>query len=246
MKKIMSIVLSALLAFSLFACGESKSIDEQFMDSLAKGLEARWVLVDAEDEKEVITKEDWKGYFDAEYNEISKYKDEEFEDVNLEKWAKKYIDSIAASKDALRYFGTNQWESKYFSGVYHDRAEALYEINAITPVPVATERENELNEVLSDGEVSKMTEKIFSKVKFEKIKDEYGWKDYEAVVENTTSVDFSYFEFSVDLIDKEGVTVETALVNVQDWSSGEKAKFKFSTDEKFSKMDINHAQWYFE
>jgi hypothetical protein len=86
-------------------------VDEKFMESLANGLEARWVLTEAKEEN--LLKTDWESYFNAEYEQIKVYKDQTFQDKNLESWAKKYIGSIEESIEALAYYGTNQWQQKY-------------------------------------------------------------------------------------------------------------------------------------
>lgn len=222
-----------------------KSVDEWFMLNLAKGLESRWFLAEKNEKNDTVTKEDWESYFSAEDNFINNFKDETFEDKNLEKWSKEYINCIVQSKEALKYFGTNQWDSKYTNGIYQDRAQALYNINAIVPVPVSEQWQENLDGLVINGEVSDMVYKLLESVKFKETADEYGWKTYECIVENTTNTNFEYFAFNVDLIDEDGVTVRTESAYAEQWSAGEKTRFIFETDEKFEKMNIVSAEWYF-
>ena len=226
------------------ACGlDERSTDEKFLDHLAKGLDARWALTNADENKEVLTKTDWERYFDAEYNEIIEFEYATFDDPNLGKWAGVYIDSIVRSKEALPYFGTNQWDTKYHSDIYNDRVHAIYEIYAISTIPVSAENEATLIGMVSDGEVIDMTNDLFNKVHFDLVEREYGSATYEAVVENTTSVDFSYFSFDIDLIDEDGVTVGTESAYVENWNPGEKIRFSFWTSEEFAEMEVNRASW---
>ncbi len=220
--------------------------EDDFLKDLASGLEARWVLTTANEEaNKTDTAKDWESFFDAEYDAISKYADADFEDKTMTKLAKQYVECIVQSKECLPYVGTNKWESKYTNGVYNDRVETLYEINAIRPIPVSEENKESLRGLLTDGEVTKMVRDLLKTVKFKKVEDEYGWKTYQAVVKNSTTVDFEYFSFEVDLIDKDSVTLTTASANVQNWKSGETSRFEFSTDEKFSKMEVEYASWYY-
>lgn len=249
MKKRMSLLLIMIMIISTFAisgCTSGKA-DDKFMIALAKGLEARWELTDkADNNKDAVdTKADWEGFFNAEYDQIKSYKDAEFEDADLGKWAKTYINSIEESIDCLQYFGSNQWDTKYYNGAYQKRVEALYKINSIRKIEVSEESEGSLTELITNGEVSNMASKLLKSVKFEKTEEEYGWKTYQAVCENTSSANFDYFSFSVGLIDKDGVTLTTEEAMVNKWSSGEKVRFEFSTDEEFEKMELKYASWNF-
>lgn len=50
---------------------------------------------------------------------------------------------------------------------------------------------------------------MLKSIKFKKVKDEYSWKDYESVVENTTGSDMEYFYLDVKLIDSDDVIIES-------------------------------------
>lgn len=81
-------------------------------------------------------------------------------------------------------------------------------------------------------------------INFENVKTEYDWSDYEAVVENSTSVNFEGLEINVKLLDKDGVTVSDELVWVDNWNKGEKKKLEFSTDKSFSEMKWELGSYY--
>lgn len=249
MKKTIALILTSVLllaTLSFTACSSGNS-DDAFLSALAQGLEARWAMTNKfdndEDSKE--TKAGWESWFNAEYDKIQSYKDSEFENADLGKWAKKYIESIEESIDCLQYYGTNQWNEKYSNGAYQRRVAALYKINSIVPIEVSGDYESNLSDLLTDGEVSEFASKVLKNTEFKKIEDEYGWKTYQAVIENTSSANFSYFSLTVGLVDKDGVTVETEEPMVEQWNAGEKTRFEFSTDEKFEKLDVKYASWDF-
>ena len=78
-------------------------------------------------------------------------------------------------------------------------------------------------------------------IEFKLDNNEYGWKDYSAVVENTTSQDFDSFYLNIKFVDADGITVDTTTASADDWKSGEKVKFTFMTDAKFEEI-----QWDYE
>lgn len=202
MKRILSFILCTLLVMSTCSCSGGKSVDEQFISSLEKGLEARWKL---SDQVTTPTKEDWEKYVKAELDEISKFKEEKFEDEKLEKAAKTYIQSMEDTKKILKYVNTNQWTTKYDMDIYMTRTKALYDINQIKTLEVKDEFKENLTDLLSTGEAASLAKKIMEDVKFKKIKDEYDYRTYAAVIENTSAIDFQTFWISVALYDKNGI-----------------------------------------
>lgn len=240
MKRILSFILCTLLVMSTCSCSGGKSVDEQFISSLEKGLEARWQLTD---KTNTPTKEDWEKYVKAELDEILKYKDEKFEDKKIEKVAKTYIKSIEDTKKILKYVNTNQWMTKYDMGIYMTRTKALYDINQIKTLEVKEEYKEDLTRLISTGEAASLAKKIMEDVKFKKVKGEYDYRTYAAIIENTSTIDFQSFWLSVALYDKNGIIVDTQDVYVSSWNAGEKAKFEFGTSKEFSKIKIKNVTW---
>ena len=85
---------------------------------------------------------------------------------------------------------------------------------------------------------------MLKSIKFEKVKEEYDWKEYEAVVDNTTGVDFESFFLDVKLLDSDGVIVESIPVSPNgSWGKGQKVKLTFMTDKSFEKIEWT-AEYY--
>lgn len=57
-------------------------------------------------------------------------------------------------------------------------------------------------------------------------------------MENTSDIDFDYFDVEVTLLDDDGVNLHTTYANVSNWKQGTKARFDFSTDEQFAKIEL--------
>ena len=80
---------------------------------------------------------------------------------------------------------------------------------------------------------------IVDHVSFELVEKSYGWKTYQATVENTTDKDFEYFSFEISLLDENGVIIKNDYASINNWGSGQKAVFEFETDVDFESMEIN-------
>ena len=105
-----ALILIAILSVGLLAScsstsssSETKFADEDFINSLARGLEDRWDIDDkltAEGDNSV------QGYRDciqAELDQLEKYQDADFEDPELQKKAKAYIDLLNKSMEVAEY-----------------------------------------------------------------------------------------------------------------------------------------------
>ena len=120
----------------------------------------------------------------------------------------------------------------------------MYEIDSVKPIPVSDEsRTTNLQPILTEGETLSLVNDLLNSVEFKKVEDDWGWRTYATVVENTTSIEFSYFAFEIDLYDKDGVKLTTEYASVDNWKAGEKSRFSFYTDEKFTEMKVARASW---
>ena len=73
---------------------------------------------------------------------------------------------------------------------------------------------------------------------FELVSKSYGWADYEAVIENITDKTFETFNVDINLLDADGIILETAYAWVENFAPGKKAKLEFSTDTAFESYEI--------
>lgn len=239
----LSLLLGLLFAIGscLLICGcSSKSVDDQFISSLEKGLSARWAKMDDADE----SKSYYEGVVNAELDEVSKFSEESFEDENLGKLAKEYIEILNRSLKTLDYYGNDNKLETEWNKVKDDRAACLVKINEIKPLEFSNESDQEeFESLLNEGKVVQNVRKIIKAANFKITKDDGYGKTCVAMIENTSDEEFDYFELEYKLLDKDGNTLESSFVSTSNWKPGEKAKFEFWTDENFKKIEVSSCEY---
>lgn len=78
---------------------------------------------------------------------------------------------------------------------------------------------------------------------FEQTAEEYGYKTYTAIVENTSEYNLKSFYADVSLLNSDGVLVGTECASADIWQAGQKAQFEFTTDEDFATTTITINPW---
>ena len=258
--KIKSILLPIIMSVTLFTVGcssnkveEPKSQDTKFIVDVEKALEDRWRYVskvesgkiDVESESKYL-----KECVNKELSRLEKYEDANFNDARLRGIMLDYLDALNTQLDAVKYYSSDygKYDDLWTEG-YNLRSTAIVELVDDYGLRVD---ENYLDEIKDNAQVvkendnlNKEIEKISKSIEFVKVNEEYGYKDYSAVVENTTSVKFDDFYVDVKLIDEDGIIVDTNTVGAQNWGPGEKVKFEFSTDKDFEKMEWS-CEYYME
>lgn len=248
------VLLAAL--FTLVGCGnggsnissstssEEKVYDSDFMSDLAKGLEARWELVDNATTDE-MTAANYKEALNKELDMIKDYKDKKFADSILQEYAISYINELNNGIEVADTLGADSFYEEW-PAHQNQRTKILNDINNIQEIPV-TDKEI-LNQLLAQGkEVEAENKKeeainnLVSGFEFqlnEEKSDEY-YKYYSVVAENTTEYNISHLSLNVKLYDENDVNIETNYAYTDDWTPGEKTQFEFSTSETFSTIKLN-------
>lgn len=247
-KKLFSVLLCVLVAAFLAACGSGggKSVDESFISSEAKGLQARWDLSDQQDKESLNDGDSFVACVDAELSSVSEYKDAEFEDETLGNLAKEYIEILEKSKElAANYYDKNYstFDSEY-TPLSQRRSQIIKKFSEDYQLPIDDAHTDTLKTFIADADLTIAVQDIISSTTFEMVEDDYGWKKYQAVVENTTDKTFESFWFNIDLVDSDGVVVETQEAYTDNWKPGSKNRFEFSTEAEFEKIEISTAEWY--
>lgn len=241
-KKIVTLLVMLITgAMLLSGCSMQKSTDEAFLDDMAAGLEARWEFADSDEDSD--DKEGWEKCINFEYDKIHKYKNKKFEDKKLGKLAKAYINLIDESKKDLKYYGNDAKFTAKMDEITYQRAAIIYKLIKSGDLKIDKKYKDDIDEFKEVGKTYLAVNKIMEKADFKQTKDEYGWKTYDAVVENTTSSDFSYFNFNINLIDKDGTVVETTMASTDNWEAGTKHRFEFTSDSKFSKVEVKSCDY---
>lgn len=253
----------------LVGCGNQESKEEEkepqyadkaYIEDMSKGLQARWDLNSKDEQKEgydeiLIQSEEYKkmmlSYIDAELDVIEKYKEEKFEDSKLQELAIKYINLLNQHKEVCNYM-TVDYE-KYdeeFQPIYNERSNVIETMVNDYGMTVDEKHQGTLDDFLTNSKLvteKKANEEAISKmldgIQFKETTNDYGIRTYQATVENTTDIDFKSFNVNINLLDKEGVIVETAYDQVSAFSKGAKVRFEFSTDKEFDSTQVIADWW---
>ena len=237
--------------------------DEDFVKDMAKGLEARWTLNEQDESKEGYDAIDLQSseykdmmisYINAELDCIGKYKDEKFEDSKLQEETISYINLLNDHIEICDYIPVDYY-GKYleeFQPIYDGRSKIIQDMADNYGLTVSDKFQSNLDEFKTNSKLvqekdaqEQAIESMLSNITFEEVPDEYAgdWKTYQGVVENTTGSDFSTFAVNINLLNADGVIVETAYDQVSNFTNGAKAQFEFSTDKEFTSTEVT-VQYY--
>lgn len=236
------------------ATTEEYFADDDFMAALSQGLEDRWSLDDGseyeyytDEHKEIYTK-----YVNAELDKVEDFTTKKFKDTTLQEKAIKYINALKAQKEALDYVTVDpeQYEEKWGTA-YNERSKLITEFVNNYNLTVSddyanTLKEFEINakEVEQNEEIKESIQEMLASVEFQAERDEYSdWVTYTGVIENTAGVDFNSFEININLLDKDGMIVESLFDSISNLKKGQKAKIEFSTDQEFKTTSLEINYW---
>lgn len=242
--KVLAILMTVILAIgAMAACSSSdepKYSDKDFMKSLAKGLEDRWDI----SEKGDNTVESYKNCIQAELDQVEQYQSATFEDSVLQEKALAYINVLKDSMDNVEYAFSDDNYDKW-SDLYDKRTMMIKDFVDNYELKVGSKYQDTLDELVANGKSAgvqadqkEAIEKLVSGLTFEMIENDYGWKKYQAVLENTTDYDIEELGLDVSLLDKDGVIVATEYASADNVSKGQKAKLEFETDQEFDKYEL--------
>jgi len=262
MKKRIGLALLLLLIGLLlpspyyFTGDKSNTYDNEFINSLAKGLNNRWGIVnlnenDKDKGKDKITIKDYRDYIDCELIEIDKYNNRNFKDPKLKEFAKAYINNLKETREAIlkRKFVdspfTDEWE-KY----QRKRYELLLDINSIVKIPVKDKKS--LNEILKSGKVIKEFNRVYGilvdtfkpeNFEVENVNGADGnEKRYIGNFENTTGYDIRHIYIVIECYDeKDRVYFSRRFEPEGVWRNGTKKSFEFAipdSDKEFKYFKV--------
>lgn len=247
MKKAATIGVTLLATLTLTSCGYKNSdgtYDHEFVKSMESGLEARWNITDHAVDPANPTKEEYSRALSKEYNSVEPYKNKKFKNDKLHEDALAYINAVKEQKNSLKYFNDNSFDSKW-GKAYDKRTEALLKINKIYKIEVNKDNQASLIELTRNGDkVAAANEKsqaitdLIKTIKFKEVKDEDGYKTYNADVKNISEYTFKSFGIKVQLKSKNGTVVETVPVYADNWVRNQTNRFEMMTDKSFNSYAI--------
>ena len=251
------LIIGLLLPSPRYFIGDRNSTyDNEFINSLAKGLDNRWGIVyiitkDKVKDKEKESIKDYRDYIDCELIEIDKYNNRNFKDPKLKEFANAYINNLKETREAIlkRKFVdspfTDEWE-KY----QRKRYELLLDINSIVEIPVKDKKS--LNEILKSGKAVKEFNRVYGilvdtfkpeNFEVENVSRSNGnEKRYRGNFENTTGYDIESIYILIKCYDEnDSVYFSRSFEQNNIWKNRTKISFEFSipdSDKKFKYFKV--------
>ncbi len=250
MKKFALVGVAFLTVASLAACSnssqkqEERTYDTEFVESVAKGLEARWSYQDSPSAQ--LNKETFKTVIEKESAPVEEFADKKFQNNKLKEEALAYINSLDELEKVVDKYGASQFDKQWTDGNYN-RSAILKEINAIEPIKVAKKYQANLDEVLTIGDniaqenqSKEALNQFIDGITFTKKEGEDPdsvFAEYEATVENTSGLDFEFFNMTLKLKDDSDLVLDTQYITEHNWPAGEKRVISFMSDKPFTKIE---------
>ena len=245
-----------------FIGDRNSTYDNEFVNSLAKGLDNRWGIVyintkDKVKDKEKESIKDFRDYIDCELIEIDKYNNRNFKDPKLKEFANAYINNLKEAKEAVlkkkSVLGENFVDSTFtdeWEKYQRKRYELLLDINSIVEVPVKDKKS--LNEILKSGKAVKEFNRVYGilvdtfkpeNFEVENVSGPDGnEKRYRGNFENTTGYDIESIYILIKYYDEnDSVYFSRSFERNNIWKNRTKISFEFSipdSDKKFKYFKV--------
>ena len=257
------LIIGLLLPSPRYFIGDRNSTyDNEFINSLAKGLDNRWGIVyiitkDKVKDKEKESIKDYRDYIDCELIEIDKYNNRNFKDPKLKEFANAYINNLKETKEAIlkekSILGKNFVDSTFtdeWEKYQRKRYELLLDINSIVEIPVKDKKS--LNEILKSGKAVKEFNRVygilvdtFKPESFEVenvTKSGKNEKRYRGNFENTTGYDIESIYILIKCYDEnDSVYFSRSFERNNIWKNRTEISFEFSipdSDKKFKYFKV--------
>ena len=207
--------------------GQPEYADDSFVQSVAKGFEARAALAE-KTAKSSQSEEYYKKLVDAELEQVEQYQSAQFEDSKLQENAISYINSLKDQRSAAESYATdNDKFQQDWQKAYDKRTALLRTFVDDYGLTVSSACQEDLDRLVSHGKkVERETnqkaavESLANSINLE-FAEQYSSVVGKATVTNGTGYDFDYISFDVELFDANGVKVETANLYASHWLNGE-------------------------
>lgn len=257
------LIIGLLLPSPCYFIGDRNSTyDNEFINSLAKGLDNRWGIVyintkDKVKDKEKESIKDFRDYIDCELIEIDKYNNRNFKDPKLKEFANAYINNLKEAKEAVlkkkSVLGENFVDSTFtdeWKKYQRKRYELLLDINSIVEIPVKDKKS--LNEILKSGKAVKEFNRVYGilvdtfkpeNFEVENVNGADGnEKRYIGNFENTTGYDIRHIYILIECYDeKDRVYFSKRFEPEGVWQNGTKKSFEFAipdSDKEFKYFKV--------
>lgn len=243
------ILFAVLIVISLFLCSSAvnKAItyDNDFIISLAKGLDKRW-------EDASSNYKDTTAYYEKatqfELSEVGRYKERTFKDNKLKKLAIEYINVLEDSKE-LTSKENNHFSSDRWVEYRRKRYELILDIHSRKKIPVQDTRN--LRDILDIGikvkqknEIIQALKKIFKGNNFtiSKSSENSDELNCSGTFENTTDYYLSYVPMAIEAYNKNGRVIfrksDAAIIEWREGTTKELNLTVYDPDHEFKEIKV--------
>ena len=232
----MHIVILIMLVFlSVICCGcFRKSIDGNFKEAYARGLEKRWGLIESE-KGLVLGEENYKSYIQAELREISKYEKKNFKDDRIAKFCSDYVKLLNQESESINSFLSDSWKAEW-NQLQDERSRLIYINDKILKPRFSNDKNQEKYcELLLQGKVLPEVQNMMDDISFNR-KDE---NSFYVQVKNTTGETLGYLGINVKLIGENNKPIGTTGTGIKNWKNGEDHEFVINTSEEVENVVID-------
>lgn len=247
-RKILIFLLSIVLVSGCTSTtnNSNKTYDNEFITSLAKGLDNRW----NDPKLNVESATNYENLLKHELKEVDGYQDKKFKNNKLKELAISYINELKNGVEITKEYGSSSWDTSWAEH-QNKRTSILSDIQNIQEIPVKdTETLKELlaqgREVKSNSEKEEALNALISPIKFEidqEKSNEYS-TTYYSVVENTTDYNIEELYIQVTLKDSDDVNYYSTYITPKNWKKNTKTRLEFTDFERKAKSFELNIQSY--
>lgn len=233
-KTLALVAVTALVVSALVGCGNQSSsssepqyADGEFIQSVAKGFEARSALIEKAKPSDASSNY-YESLVAAELKEVEGYQSAAFEDGKLQEYAISYINALKDQKEAASFYSSdNEKYQEDWSKAYDKRSTLLQVFVENYGLSVSSSCQDALNDLVSHGK--KVTRDANEKNAIEALANsidleltkEYSHYMGKATVTNSTEYDFDSISFNVEVFDSSNVKIDAATMYANHWLAGE-------------------------
>ena len=229
------VILIMFVCLSVICCGcIRKSIDDNFKEAYARGLEKRWELIESE-KGLVFGEENYRSYIQAELREISKYEKKDFKDDRIAKFCRDYVKLLNQESESIKSFSSDSWKAEW-NQLQDERSRLIY-INDEILKPRFSNDENQekYRELLLQGKILPEVQNMMDDINFNR-KD---GDSFYVKVKNTTGETLGYLGINVKLIGENNKPIGTTGTGIKNWKNGEEHEFTINTSEEVDDIEID-------
>lgn len=223
----------------------------EFLIDFANGLKERWDIADSSDNNEI---EYLKGLVHLEYDRLSKYEKETFEDDIFNEKAHLYISALQKSLSALDYAISDYTKySKLWSESFSERSVLIAYLLNNYPVPIddkyadiKLEFQTAAKGIEAEQKFESTIDMMIHNDNFVLTKTSGDWRTYQITITNDTDITFKYFSLKVNCLNADNKILEQATTNqISQFAPEQTATFEFMIDKNPAFLEWS-AEYYIE